>query len=128
MRRGVDLTDAEKQFCIDLDNAIKKMPAYNGNLSRSLYFYSQEDVTNFVDLIQEQGVILFKSYISTTKGLELYNTEGQVQIYIQNSKSGHDIGVFNQQELEVLYERNSRFKVKKKQCVENTWYILLEED
>lgn len=128
LRSGYELTDAEKMFCTDLDNALKKMPTYSGNLSRSLYFYTEEEVLNFIKEFQEGQTIKFAEYISTTKGTNLYNPEGQVQIYVEDSLKGRNLGSFNEQELEVLYERNMRFRVKRKITVEKKWYILLEED
>lgn len=128
LRSGYELTDAEKMFCTDLDNALKKMPTYSGNLSRSLYFYTEEEVLNFIKEFQEGQTIKFAEYISTTKGTNLYNPEGQVQIYVEDSLKGRNLGNFNEQELEVLYERNMRFRVKRKITVEKKWYILLEED
>lgn len=127
LRRGEELTDLETLFCTNLDSALKKMPTYNGNLSRSLYFYSQEDVDEFLGGLKKQGIITFKEYISTTKGTELYNPDGQVQLYIQNSTKGHDLCDFNQNELEVLYERETKFKVEQIKKFDGIWYILLEE-
>lgn len=128
LRNDVELTVDEEKFCVDLDNGLRKLPTYSGHLSRSLYFYSRENAIEFVDLFKEEKIISFNEYLSTTKGTRLYNPEGHVQIYIQNSQNGRDLGVFNQEEMEVLYERGAKFKVKKKQDVEGVWYILLEED
>lgn len=127
LRRDIEFTDSEKQFCNDLDSALKKMPTYQGNLSRSLYFYSQDDVEEFVKGFQEDQIVKFKEYISTTKGIDLYNPDGQVQMYIQNSSKGRDLQDFNRGELEVLYERNSKFTVLSKIKNDSVWYILLEE-
>lgn len=110
-----------------MDNALKKIPTYEGNLSRSLFFYAQDDAEEFVEGFHVNELKKFNEYISTTKGIDLYNPEGQVQLYIQNSTKGHDLKVFNQGELEVLYERNSEFIVVSKIRNNDVWYILLEE-
>ena len=52
--------------------------------------------------------------MSTTKG-QVYNEDGQVQIYIQNAHNGRDISSVNAQEQEVLYKTNQRFKVLNKE-------------
>lgn len=127
LRRNVELTDAEKLFCENLDSALKKMPTYAGNLSRSLYFYSQEEIDEFLGGFKKQEIITFKEYISTTKGTELYNPDGQVQLYVQNSTKGRDLSGFNRSELEVLYERETKFKVESIKEFEGIWYVLLEE-
>lgn len=52
--------------------------------------------------------------MSTTKG-QVYNEDGQVQIYIQNAHNGRDISSVNAHEQEVLYKTNQRFKVLNKE-------------
>jgi len=49
------------------------------------------------------------------------------KIYIQNTKNGRDISSIGLNENEVLYERNSKFKVISKILVGEIWHILLEE-
>lgn len=71
--------------------------------------------------------ILFKEYISTTRGTEIYNPEGQVQIFISNATKGHDISMINGVEQEDLYDRNTLFYVVNKVYRKGKWYILLEE-
>ena len=66
------------------------------------------------------------SYISTTKK-GVYNPDGQVQIFIQNAQKGVDMSVYNAKEHEVLYARNSTFKVLNKIKKDGKYYILLEE-
>lgn len=127
LRKGSKLTDTEKKFCADLDSALKKIPVYNGDISRSLYFYSENQAESFVNKLRIGDVKQFEEYISTTSGDDLYNPDGQVHIFIQNSKKGHDISKINHREKEVLYERNSRFKVIFKEKFEGKWNVLLEE-
>ncbi|MFQ8902609.1 MAG: hypothetical protein ACLR7D_12835 [Lachnospira eligens] len=67
-----------------------------------------------------------KRFLSTTKG-QVYNEDGQVQIYIQNAHNGIDISSVNAQEQEVLYKTNQRFKVLNKEKADDKYYILLEE-
>ena len=50
-----------------------------------------------------------------------------IKIYIQNTKNGRDISSIGLNENEVLYERNSKFKVISKILVGEIWHILLEE-
>lgn len=57
----------------------------------------------------------------------MYNPDGQIQIYIQNSKKGKDISAFNDAEKEVVYMRESAFAVLNVVEVEDKFYILLEE-
>lgn len=129
LRKGLNLTTEELELCKNLDSALGKMPKYNGNLSRSVLFYSDEEINEFIKEFQIDSEIAFKEYISATQGKELYNPDGQVQIYIDNAKSGRDISMLNTREQEVIYERESRFKVLNRvyRKDEKKWYILLEE-
>lgn len=89
---------------------MRKIPHYKGDLSRSLQFLYQEDVENFVKQYSVGNTVTYSEFLSTTFG-STYNPDGQVQIYIAKSKLGCDISKYNDEEKEVLYARNSRFKV-----------------
>lgn len=102
LRDGMELSVDDKNFIKELDTALDKMPAYKGNLQRSLYFKTQEDVEEFLKSYSPDGIIKYKEYLSTTKG-ESYNPDGQVQIFIQDALNGKDISVLNPKEQEVVY-------------------------
>lgn len=127
LRKGINLTPEEMALCRDLDSALRKMPKYKGDLSRSLFFYSDSDVEEFAKGFRINHTVAFDEYISTTRGEKIYNPEGQVQIFISNTTKGHDISMINGAEQEVLYDRNSCFQVVNKMYNEGKWYILLEE-
>jgi len=111
----------------NLDSALKKMPYYKGNLSRSLYFGDKSAVEDFAKKLKVGEKITFPEYVSTTYSEELYNPDGEIQIYIHNSKKGRSIVGYNKKEFEVLYERNSSFKVLNKAQQNGKYFILLEE-
>ena len=90
LRTGVLLTEEESEFIANLDAALDKMPTYEGNLHRSLMFYSSEDIKEFMNRHTVGNKVTYDEYISTTKG-EIYNPEGQLQIYIHDAKKGKDI-------------------------------------
>ena len=127
LRTGAALTDREQEFVNNLDAALAKMPTYEGNLQRSLYFNSADDVTAFLEDYKNGNIVKYNEFISTTKG-EVYNPDGQVQIYIQNAKKGRDISSLNESEQEVLYERNTSFKVINTVEHDGKYYILMEEN
>lgn len=70
-----------------LNETLNKMPKYNDNLQRSVYFKFEKVVEKYV-----------KRFLSTTKG-QVYNEDGQVQIYIQNAHNGIDISSVNAHKL-----------------------------
>ena len=83
IREGLQLTERELQMVSNLDVALEKMPRYKGNLSRSLYFGHPDLVKKFLDGIKIDSEISFPEYLSTTCGAELYNPDGEIQIFIQ---------------------------------------------
>lgn len=126
LRNNIELSDIEQEFIREFDDALKKLPKYNGNLQRSVYFNSDDDITEFLKDYTIGEPVTYKGYISTTKG-ETYNPDGQVQIYIEDAKNGVDISTYNKAEDEVLYDRNSTFKVSNIVEKDGKHYILLEE-
>ena len=89
-------------------------------------FDNDELLENFVNNFKVGEKYIPVSYISTTKK-GVYNPDGQVQIFIQNAQKGVDMSVYNTKEYEVLYARNSTFKVLNKIKKDGKYYILLEE-
>lgn len=127
LRTGMPFTDDEKRFVDNLNATLDKMPKYEGNLQRSLYFRTEEDVKEFMKKHQDGSSVTYNEFLSTTKG-EIYNPDGQIQIYIQNTKKGRDISVINESEKEVLYERNATFRVINVVKRDGKYYLLMEEE
>ena len=126
LRNGIPLTKRKQEIVENLDKALEKLPIYSGNLNRSLLFDDNELLESFVNSFKIDEKYTPPSYISTTKK-GIYNPDGQVQIFIQNAKKGVDLTAYNAKEHEVLYPRNSTFKVLNKIRKNGKYYILLEE-
>lgn len=126
LRNGAKLSYEEKKMVDRLNKTLDKMPKYNGNLQRSVYFKFEEDIEKYIKQFEVDKIINTKQFLSTTKG-PVYNEDGQVQIYIQNAHNGRDISSVNAQEQEILYKTNQRFRVLNKVKVDDKYYILLEE-
>ena len=126
LRRGAELTETEKQWIMNLDEALDYIPEYEGNLLRDVDISDPELIQNFLDEFVEDEIWSTPQYLSTTKSEE-YNSDATIRIYIQNSRKGHDLGQYNVAEREVLYERGMKFKVLQKMRYESKWYIVLEE-
>ncbi len=125
LRYDLDLTDEDEKFIKDLDSALDKMPIYKGEVSRSLEFYDVEELKIFLDKYKIGDIVNYKGYTSTTNG-ETYNSDGQVQIFIK-SITGRDISNVNKSESEILYKRNTKFKVVDVQEINKVVYIFLME-
>ncbi len=126
LRQGLPLTDEENNLIMNLDSALDKMPKYQGNLNRSLFFNNEDDLNKFLKKHQVGNTVEYDEYISTTFG-NVYNPDGQIQIYIANSKNGYDISSFNKGEKEVLYKHNNRFTVDNIIAKDGIINILLKE-
>lgn len=128
LRNGTPLTERERNMAEQLDSALQKMPLYKGNLSRSLYFGGDRDaIKECLNKFPVGEEICFKEFLSTTCGAELYNPDGEIQIFIENSRKGRDITNINSMEMEVLYERKSKFKViNVTEKAEKHWILLRE--
>ena len=116
----------KKTLILNLDEALEQMPTYQGDLTRSLYFMYDEDVEKFIKQYQVGDIKEYPEFLSTTFGA-VYNEKAQVQISIVNSKRGRDISKYNSKEKEVLYQRNSKFRVINIKQKEKVWYLILEE-
>ncbi len=126
LRRQFDLTLEEEAYIMELDAALGSMPTYQGSLQRSLYFHSEEELSQFLSAYTVGKTISYKEFLSTTKKGP-YNPKGQVQIYIEHSQKGRDISRLNKAEQEVLYQRGASFKIKKIKLQAGIHHILLEE-
>lgn len=127
LRNGTKLNKTEKKLCDNLDSALKKAPRYTGNLTRSLQFYNDDDLNEFLDKHQVGKIVEYPAYTSTTYA-NRYNDTSNVEIHIMNSKNGADISMMNLEESEVLYRRNSKFIITRITKEENLWHIYMEED
>lgn len=126
-----DLTQEQKKFVSDLDNALKKVPTYEGTLIRTVDFSDYQDAADreleFVSEFVPGKKIEIPQYWSTSKR-ESYNDDAKIRIYIEDSRKGRDISSIGLDENEVLYERKNKFTVIAKVFQDNIWQILLRED
>ena len=102
----------KKQFIENLDVALAKMPIYHSSkpLQRDYFFDKQEALDDFISNFEIGGVFTDSSYISTSK---IYYGQGKetIHVIIKSSKTGRDISEFNVNEQEVLFPRNSKFRI-----------------
>lgn len=124
LRDGEPLTHDEEEMVRRLDSALDKKPVYKGNVLRSLQFLNDEDIRAFEESHKVGGTVVYKAYTSASrKGV--YNPSGQVQLLI-SSKSGRRMDD-QKGENEVIFPRNSKFKVLEKTKKDNVIYYLLTE-
>lgn len=124
LRNGIDLNEDEKDLCNNLEKMLDKMDDYDGLVTRSLHLDNKE-LNRFLKKHEIDKIVNYKAFTSTTKG-ERYSNKSNVEIYI-NSNFGKNITQFNSKEQEILYKRNSKFKVKAVEKIKDTYHILLED-
>ena len=110
LREGIELTREQKAFTMNLDQALQKLPTYQGSVTRSVDFISEESKQVFLQQHQAGKVVIYSQYTSTTKG-DIYNPDADIQMLITDGTRGRDLKGFNDGEKEVLYERNAKFVV-----------------
>ncbi|PKL44328.1 MAG: hypothetical protein CVV41_06735 [Candidatus Riflebacteria bacterium HGW-Riflebacteria-1] len=125
LRDDAPLTETEEKIVKSLDKIIAAQPKYKGEVTRSLFFNDKQAAQDYVSQFKPSATFPFKQFLSTTKG-DVYNPDGQVQMFIK-SLNGADFTEFNPAEQEVLFARNSSFKVKKVTSSNDVYYIWLEE-
>ncbi len=110
LRRMVPLTREEKLFIQKLDEALDKIPDYQGIVYRSISDFGIDDVNAFISSYQTGRKKIYLAY--TSASLSVYDDSFPVQ-YVIKSKHGKDITKYNQKEQEILFKRGTRFKVLK---------------
>lgn len=125
-----ELTDEQRHFVKLFDSALSKMPKYSGNLIRTVNFSdwvdAEEKAKNLADKFVSGKTCEISQYwsMSTKDG---YDDNADITFFVLDSVSGCDIRTIGLDENEVIYKRQSIFKVIKKLCIENKWYIWLKE-
>lgn len=110
LRRMEHLSEQESVFIQALDAALDKMPEYAGTVYRSVSDFGIDDVDAYIKAHVADEITIFNSYLSAAE--TVYDESFPIQYVIQ-SKHGKDIRVYNQQEQEILFKRNSKFLITK---------------
>lgn len=127
LRNGTNLTQHQKEWVKVLDEALEKIPVYEGQVTRSLSFQLQgkEALEEFLKLYNIGNEIEYSAYTSATIG-ETYNPSGEVQLTII-SKTARNISTLNKGEQEILFERGKKFKVLQRIEIKGKHFIQMEE-
>lgn len=110
--RRKNITQADKLMMAALDAALGKMPVYSSSqpLQRDYFFSNDDQQEDFVSQM-DNGWFEDSAYISSSK-IHYGKGEEQVHVIIKDSKTGRNISKYNSSEKEVLFPRNTRFKVE----------------
>ena len=112
LRRGESLSEAEQRWTKRLDKALDKLPVYEGTVYRSLSSDMIPDKAAFLAVHEVDAIVTYDAYTSTST--EVYDSDMDIQLVIQ-SKTGRDMRGINTIEKEILFKRESRFIVDRKE-------------
>lgn len=124
LRNNSELSDHQKGMINNLDKALDKIPKYIGNTTRSIILNKYE-LKEFLNQHKIGNKIRYKAYTSSTTGGR-YNELSNIELHIK-SKNGRDIRKFNKEEQEILFKRNTIFKIEAIEKIDNIYYIFMEE-
>lgn len=126
LRNDLKMQKNEKKIVSDLRSALNKIPDYTKEVTRSIIFYTNKELEDFIKDYKENKTITIKSFVSTTR-VGIYNPEAQVQIFFKNVKHAKDISLFNFKEKEVLYSTDVEFDILNVKEIDGKYYIILSE-
>lgn len=95
-----------------IDNALEKLPIYEGTVYRSMRSEEMSDSAAFFKMHTPGNVVKYPAY--TSSSTEVYDESMDIQLIIR-SKRGRDMRVYNSLEQEILFKRGSRFLVEKRE-------------
>lgn len=106
---NVPLTKEEENTIKYIDNALDKISNYEGYVNRSVFIKNQDHLNEILSVFNNKNLIgSWSSYVSASKGI--YDDTAELQFRIL-SKTGKDISSLNKNEQEILFKRNTKFKI-----------------
>ena len=120
------LSEEDKEYIQNLDNALKGMPIYKGWVKRCVYVRDSEDVSNILSIFNnEQKIGHWNSYISSALGVYDINFKMIMKI---KSKTGRNLSTLNDEGGgEILFMRNTDFQLIDIKNKSGIIYVKLEE-
>lgn len=112
LREGYPLTEAQAEMMHRLDRALEKLPAFEGVTYRSLDPDRIADIDAFWKRYEVDSVVVENAYTSTSTSI--YDESFGIQMIIKG-KSGRDLRAYTDFENEILFERNTKFTVTKRE-------------
>lgn len=128
LRNGYELSDKEEELVHNLDSALDKIPKYNKaeKLQKSIKLDTVEDLREYFKDKNLGDIFVTKQYFSTSKGV--FDPSFKVQVIVKSSKKGVDLKDYTLgEEAEVLFKRNTKFKVIDRYFKNNIFYLVVDE-
>lgn len=118
LRSNIDLDQYEKELVKNIDKGLEKIPNYTKTTYRQIGFdfQGEEEYNKFINYHENNKIINYSQYISTSKNYNDYEVIDNLKVEITiEGKTGKDIRGLTglKDENEVLFRRDTRFKVVK---------------
>lgn len=114
LRLGLKLNDTQKKEIKGIEGALSKLPVYSDDAPLTRSF---TNAGNFDELRELANEIIDSGYYQdpafTSTGRKIYDPDDVFRIVILKSKTGRDISSIREDETEILFPRNTKFKVIK---------------
>lgn len=110
LRNGKLLTEYEQEWVKNLDAALEKMPEYRGMVYRSLDSSRIMDLDAFWREHSLGKTVFYPAY--TSASTRIYDETMDIQLII-HGKHARDATAYNPGENEILFKRNSKYRVVK---------------
>lgn len=112
LRGEAPMTEELNAIAHDIDQALLKLPTYQGTVYRSLTSSMMVDPAEFWERYKPGEFVPEPSYVSSST--EVYDETMDIQMII-TSKRGCDMRVYNPLEQEILFKRGTLFFVEKRE-------------
>lgn len=121
LRDEIELTEFEQEFVDSLDNALSKLPLYEGVVYRNLSFddVGEDEYNAFLKKHQVGKPIVYRAYTSASTKINGHPVKGNlvVRMVVQSINARNVDGYGNNFENEVIFPRKTAYRVEK--VVEN---------
>lgn len=110
-----EIEDKDASLLADLvSKSVKKLKSYQGETYRQVKFEREKDYKNFISLYKKGEIITEKGFISSglnkQKITKKFYGNYEVKFTIK-SRNGKNITHYNNEEKEILFDRNTKFRV-----------------
>ncbi|MEG0643261.1 MAG: ADP-ribosyltransferase [Clostridia bacterium] len=120
LRNNIKLNEQDNILIKNLDSALEKCYNYNGLISRTLKI-PENELEKYLNKNKIGDKVIYNEYLSFSNKAG-YNNNANVIIYVNSSK-GKDVIKYNPSESEIIYKRNSKFKVENMVRINGVYYM-----
>ena len=124
MHSSVD--DYSNKVIDTIDELLLNVKTYSGDLQKDIT--TKDSVTeNIMHEFSVGNIVTFEPYLRCYVAGPILDKESNITLYISGSKKAHDFRKLWRGEGEILYDRQSQFKVKKVKSDKSRIHVYMQE-